>query len=245
MKTKIEKLVAEHGYKNPAEKPETVTDRYETATFEWCLKNTKLNIKTSSFFEIGAGSGNFFYFLQKNGVTKYLACEVGTNPIAQFKRLFPNQNNVILEGDALSVLKSREDEKFDCFIAWNVMEHLDDDYLVELFQTISQRLNSNGEIWILTPCAESIISSYNRYADLTHKRSFTVKNFITLGDVFGFKTLAKSGRIVAVAGLKGAIRYLHNKLIYMINRFLFAFDIGIREDTGVFSQDLLIILKKY
>ena len=198
MGNKIEQITAAHGYKNRTENPEILSSHYETATFKWCFKNTKLNVKEASFFEIGAGSGNFFYFLNQNGVKNYLGCEIGEQPIAQFNRLFPSHKDLLLKGDVLSVLESLGNKKLDCVIAWNVVEHLNDDDLIALFEVAAKKLTPGGEFWIFTPCAESIIFPYNRYIDLTHKRSFTVKNFRILSEVFGLEILAKSGRIVAV-----------------------------------------------
>lgn len=236
----MQELHNDRGYKST----ESAAEKLDTpGFFDWFLNNTELALGDASFFEIGAGSGNFYGFLKKSGVTDYTGCEIGENQIAQFQAQFGKQAP-LQKGDALSILQAEKHKKFDCIVALDVLEHLKEDYLVDLFARAKAQLEKEGEFWIKVPCAESILSGYVRYGDMTHERLFTLVNFKVLSEMHNLELLAYSGRIVKIRKAKDIVKYMHDTFLYLLNRFLFAFEIGIRKECGVFGTDLLVILKK-
>lgn len=241
---KLQELYNRTAYRSAAETAAERMSPDEEKRYEWFSENTTLDLPAASFFEIAPGSGTLFSFLKSLDVKRYLACDSNENVHKQFAKYFPNNNGVLIKNDALSALRDLKDKTFDCFVAFMVLEHLDNDYLTDLLSLIEKKLNPGGEMWIHVPCAESIVSAFDRYYDLTHKRSFTLNNFSTIAETYGLSIVAKSGKIVRINSIKSLVRYLHNKFVYLLNRFLFAFTIGVRKDLGVFSDELSIIIKK-
>ncbi len=241
---KLQELFNKSSYRSSAERVDERHSSDEKKKFNWFLKNTSLDVSTASFFEIAPGSGTLFNFLKKNGAKNYLACDSNENVYAQFSKYFPNDREVLIKDEALSAIRGLANKEFDCFIAFMVLEHLESDYFVELFSLMTERLKPGGEIWINVPCAESIVSIFGRYYDLTHRRSFIVNNFEILSETYGLSIKVQAGKMVDIHDVKSLIRYVHNGMIYWINRFIFAFTIGVRKELGVFSDELSIILKK-
>ncbi|MEK7673804.1 MAG: methyltransferase domain-containing protein [Patescibacteria group bacterium] len=215
----------------------------ELKRFEWFAKNTKLNLSKSSFFEIGVGSGTFYEFVKRKGIKEYLGSEPNKQMVERFEKYFPNQSEFIKENDALSVLKE-SNKKFDCIHISHVLEHLERDYFIDLFEAMVEKLNIDGEIWISTPCAETIIASAQRYYDMTHRTSFVFENFVNLAQLYNLQVIAKSGKLIAIENFKDIVRFTHEIILYWLNRILFAFAIGTRKKCGVFSSEISVILKK-
>lgn len=238
---KMQELHNRHGYKSGAISAAEVCSADMQASFGWFRKHTALDIKNASFFEIGAGSGNFYSFLKPLDPGAYQGTEISEHQIAQFQKLFPGE--ALVKKDALAALREKKG-KTDCVAAFDVLEHLEEDYLTELFSFVAERLERGGEFWIKVPCAESMISLYVRYSDLTHKRLFTLKNFMTLAEMHQMTMIAAHGKIVKISRPKDVVRYLYNGLWYAINRIAFSFEIGTKKELGVFSNDLLVLLRK-
>lgn len=239
---KMQELHNRHGYKSGAVSAAEVCSPDMRASFRWFMKHTALGIETSSFFEIGAGSGNFYSFLKPLGPGVYQGTEISEHQIAQFEKLFPG-DKALIKKDALAALREKKG-KTDCVAAFDVLEHLEEDYLTELFSLAAEKLERGGELWIKVPCAESLISLYVRYSDLTHKRLFTLKNFMILAEMHQMTMIAAHGKIVKISRPKDVVRYLYNGFWYAINRIAFSFEIGTRKELGVFSNDLMVLLRK-
>lgn len=225
-------------------KPTDFASADEWKKFDWLFSNSALNTKEASFFEIGPGPGTFYNYLKAKDITKYQAVDANINVIKAFNKYFPERPNLVVQGNAIEFLENNSTNKYDCVVASMILEHLEDNDFMKLFSLIEKNLNPGGEFWINVPCAESILYSYSRYFDLTHKRSFTVNNFSFLAEMFNLKITAKTGKVIAITNFKTFLKYMHNQLIYWINRFLFAFAIGIHGNIGVFSEELTIVLKK-
>lgn len=241
---KIQKLHNERGYRSNASTPEALFSADMENEFRWFARHTSLDLRTASIFEIGSGPGNFYGFLKNSGVVRYEGCDPGTHPIAQFRLLFPEVAKNVHQENALARLRARKKDGPDCVIAFNVLEHLEMDYFTDLFAEVVAQLASGGEFWIRVPCAESILSLYVLYGDLTHRRLFTLANFRTLAEMYGLRIAAFEGKKVRVLKFKDVIRFVCNRCLYLLNRLLFAFEIGVRKESGVFSTDILVILKK-
>lgn len=242
---KIQELYNQKWYVSNVKKVADLHSYDECKKFNWFFKNTKLDIKRSSFFDVGCGYGSFYRYLKSKGIDNYFGSDTNENVVIAFKNYFPEKKEAIIKTDALSALKNCKENKFDCIAVFSVLEHFVPDYFIDFFSTAVSVLPKGGELWIHTPCAESLLSSYGLYSDLTHRRSFTLNNFATIAEIYNLKIIASAGKIIAITSLKAFIRYIHNKCLYFLNRALFAFTIGVKPSCGVFSDEIVIILKKY
>src|SRR6185503_2655140 len=81
-------------------------------------------------------------------------------------------------GDATAWLAARP-LRFDCILALDVLEHLDNGALVALMEAARAALRANGVVIVHAPNALAPLSPL-RYADLTHVRAFTDKSLAQL-----------------------------------------------------------------
>lgn len=221
-----------------------VIDRNAEKRNQWFFRNSNLKLNQASFFELGCGTGAFYAFLKTKNIKDYQCCDTNDNVIYSLSRLFPELESRVFHVDAAVALSMLPDESVDCIVAFMILEHIQANSLIDIFFTAARVLRAGGEFWINVPCAESVISMYPRYSDLSHQRAFTLANFRTLADLYNFELIAKTGKLIHVNNSKTFLIYLHDQLLYLFNRFLFAFMIGTRSDLGVFSAEMSVILKK-
>jgi len=80
-----------------------------------------------------------------------------------------------------------EDKKsvFDIVLALDILEHLDNESLIELSRKILNSLKPNGKLIIQVPNGVSLINPVI-YGDLTHVRAFTIESIKQLFLLAGF-----------------------------------------------------------
>lgn len=209
---------------------------FETAKFKWLWDKNPI---TGSVLEIGCANGTFYQYLRGKGMGKnWIGVDSNIYSKRVFKTRFPEAENQIISNDILNYLKKTQN-KFDCIVAFEVLEHLPDEYLLETIKEIKEHLKENGSFLVSVPCGESLTSFFHLYIDLTHKRCFIPRNFETLG----FKIIAQSGKIIPLNSLANTAKWIHNRILYWINRFVFATSIGRKKELGVFSDELVLILQ--
>ncbi len=109
-------------------------------------------------------------------------------------------------GDALTLLRGKKDASLDVVIAFDVIEHLNKDELLEWIREVHRVLAPQGR-WILhTPNASGLFGNRVRYGDLTHESAFTVESLRQLGEIAGFRSLRVSEDKPIIHGLSSGIR---------------------------------------
>lgn len=159
--------------------------------------------KNANILEIGCGWGKFLKALELKGYKNIIGIDVSKQQIDIAKK-FINLKNVSV-ADAIGYVDNYK-EKLDVVVLSDVLEHLENDYAVELFSKIYYKLNKGGKIIVQVPNGMSLLNPI-RYADITHVQAFIpqslnqifkLSNFnkITCFEVSpkgnGFKTKARS-----------------------------------------------------
>jgi 2-polyprenyl-3-methyl-5-hydroxy-6-metoxy-1,4-benzoquinol methylase len=143
--------------------------------------------RSATVAEIGCGWGRYLAALATLGYTRASGVDVSEEQIVAYARDTLALGNVT-HGDAAGWLDARP-ATFDCILALDVLEHLDDDALVRLVRAAHGALRPGGLLIVHAPNGLAPLSPL-RYADLTHARAFTVTS---LGQLFRATDLVPRG----------------------------------------------------
>jgi len=141
-------------------------------------------IKEVNILEIGCGWGKFLKALDYNGYTNISGIDVSPEQINIAKNVVGLKNVTVK--DAIEYVDSLK-ENLDCVILSDVLEHLENDYAVELFSKIYVKLNTGGKIIVQVPNGLSLLNPI-RYADITHVQAFIPQS---LGQIFRLSNFKK------------------------------------------------------
>jgi SAM-dependent methyltransferase len=130
----------------------------------------------ASIAEVGCGWGRYLAALAAAGYTHCEGVDVSDEQVAYARDTMKLTN--VTRGDAVAWLETRGD-RFDCVLALDVLEHLDNDALVGLAHAVRTALRPGGRLIVHVPNALAPLSPL-RYADLTHVRAFTVGSLAQL-----------------------------------------------------------------
>jgi len=158
--------------------------------------------RAAAIAEIGCGWGRYLVALAETGYTRAEGVDVSEEQVAYARGTLRLAN--VTCGDAITWLAARP-EHFDCVLALDVLEHLDNAALVALMEAVRDALRPGGVLVVHAPNALAPLSPL-RYADLTHVRAFTVGSLSQLFRAAGlaprvFRQAAPHGR-----GLRATVR---------------------------------------
>ena len=126
--------------------------------------------------EVGCGWGRYLAALADMGYTRCEGVDVSEEQVAYARDRLELVN--VSCGDAVPWLGARR-EHFDCILAIDVLEHLDNDALVALMHGARAALRPGGVVIVHAPNALAPLNPL-RYADFTHVRAFTVGSLAQL-----------------------------------------------------------------
>ncbi|MBC7406086.1 MAG: class I SAM-dependent methyltransferase [Candidatus Parcubacteria bacterium] len=133
--------------------------------------------KDAVILDIGCGWGGSLSAFRDCGYDNLYGFDQSKEQIDYAKTQGKLENVIV--SDALEYLKSTT-QTFDLITMFDVLEHLENDYAVELLGLINQRLNSGGQLVIQVPNGITLIQAY-LFSDITHIRSYTS---LSLAQVF-------------------------------------------------------------
>ncbi len=156
---------------------------------EWFWNELKhFNIKTSKstrVLDIGCGTGFFLNACKKLGMKHIKGID---NSIEQIEQCKKKNIEAILVKSALDFL-SKDTDTYDLITAFDVIEHLPKNELLDTTHLIYERLSSEGSFILQVPNAKSIIAPGWLYNDITHNMSFTNVSIEILLKNAGFSTV--------------------------------------------------------
>lgn len=135
--------------------------------------------KSSKVLEIGAGNGEFLYFLEKYytldpsnlstlDISKSVVDSLDTNTITK------RYNNHL--SDVVEFLE-KTNESYDLIVMKHVMEHMEKPYIEKLVPLLMNALNKNGKILVEVPNIINIpLGLVIYFADFSHATPFTDKS---------------------------------------------------------------------
>jgi len=133
--------------------------------------------------DIGCGRGEFLSILKENHI-KSKGIDINSVEINALK----NKGYSVELNDAVSYLK-QTNEKFSSISAFQVIEHLEYDYLKQLVSLAYQALNKDGILILETICPYNPVTINSFYMDETHKKLIPPELISFILQWVGFKDI--------------------------------------------------------
>jgi 2-polyprenyl-3-methyl-5-hydroxy-6-metoxy-1,4-benzoquinol methylase len=172
-----------HGYQGV----DDVGRRHEERVpyYRWYTKGWLDIPRSTRVLDIGCGSGQFLYFLRKEGFTNTVGIDVDVRQVEIGRALG-------LDCRCVSVLDYLRDEPGEVGVVamLDILEHFTREELFPILDAVSGRLAEGGRLFASVPNAESPCGLQSTYADITHEISFTPTSLGELLFCHGLKVTA-------------------------------------------------------
>ncbi len=153
--------------------------------YKYLIEKFIPNRKDIDILELGSGWGGFIYTLKKLGYSNIDAVD----KIPECCAFVENEIGIkVICIDAFDFFPKRDtNRKYDVIAAFDVLEHLNKNEIVQLMQSIYEALSDNGVFIMRTPNGGSLSGLYIRYSGFTHEIAFTPLSVDELFKAIGFK----------------------------------------------------------
>ena len=150
--------------------------------YDGSIKYCKRELDGLEALDIGCGRGEWLEKLSHSGFN-CLGIETNESMVRTCRELGLN----ILHGDALNSLKSLPDKKFSLISMFHVIEHLENNYIKQIFCECKRLICPGGLLLIETPSIDNlIVSSKTFHLDSTHINKINPDNLIYSLESTGF-----------------------------------------------------------
>lgn len=158
--------------------------------------------KGVKILEVGCGYGKYLQALSEMGYKDCYGIDLSPEQISYAQSVLGLANVEL--ADALEWLDGKE-AMFDCILAIDILEHLENEALLDLVEKINMALKPDGIAIFQVPNAMSPLNPIT-YGDLTHVRAFTPDSMQQLFLNTGFDPSGYYEIPVYVHGIRSAIR---------------------------------------
>ena len=190
-----------------------------------------------SILDVGCGSGALLYFLRKLGYQDCEGVDAVAEQVAAAKRMGIRG---VRQADAIETLTVAPSESRDVIVAFDVLEHLNDDKLNHFLHESRRVLKPAGRVIIHTCNAGSPFGMLMRYGDITHQRAFTKNSIEQILRTHNFIDIRCIESVPVIHGLKSAARAMLWKIMRsFLSLFLLA-EMGTAEGA-ILTQNFLIV----
>lgn len=166
--------------------------------------------KTAKCLDLGCGAGHLMQALRSAGYDALTGVDLAPDAVALARKKGLN----VTRADAKEFLKESQDS-YDIVLAFDLVEHLRKDELLETLRLIRKRLTPNGVFIFQTPNALSPWSGHYRYGDLTHELILNQRSAQATLKLTGFGSVEVTEVAPFVHGLTSAIRFAVWKVLWM------------------------------
>ena len=164
----------------------------------------------SKVLEIGFGNGEFLHWAEFNGYN-VLGVEVNE----RLYQLGKKRGFQVFLGELTGNVEGLGDD-FDVVVAFDVLEHLFKDTLLDYFDAINRCLKVGGRVIARFPNGQSPFGSYSQYGDMTHQTVLTGLRLEQIGLKTGF-TMEGCYNSIRIHGkrrrIKKILKYLLRDLL--------------------------------
>jgi 2-polyprenyl-3-methyl-5-hydroxy-6-metoxy-1,4-benzoquinol methylase len=165
-----------------------VRDLHETRAryYEWYTRRGWLpEDRSGRILDVGCGSGQFLYFLRKQGYQQLKGIDVDREQIKIGQALG-------LDVEAASVFEYLQASPgdYEMIVMLDCIEHFTREELFPLFEMLTGRLRAGGRLLASVPNAESPDGLRCVYADITHEIAFTPMSFEEMLFCHGLKLVS-------------------------------------------------------
>jgi 2-polyprenyl-3-methyl-5-hydroxy-6-metoxy-1,4-benzoquinol methylase len=142
--------------------------------------------KQANILDLGAGGGQFLYYLRKKGYSNYMGIDISAQQVEFCKK---NVTDRVLEADAFQFLKGKQ-VTYDAIVANDVLEHIRKEDLPALLNMVKSCLKKKGVFIARVPNMSNPFSLNSRYCDFTHETGFTPRSLYQVLWLSGFRDIA-------------------------------------------------------
>jgi 2-polyprenyl-3-methyl-5-hydroxy-6-metoxy-1,4-benzoquinol methylase len=202
--------------------------------------------KTAKIIDIACGSGNFVYFLQKEGYINTSGIDLSEEQIAMANKIgVPN----VAVHDLLSFLPKWPNE-FDMIVASDIIEHFTKTEVIQFLDAIRGALKPQGVVLICTCNGFSLFGASTVFADFTHEVGFTPISLAQVLRACGFSEVEVYGEKPIAYDLRSKIRQI---LWGAVNRMLRVFlyiergygrEVTSKRPTYIFESRIFAVARK-
>jgi len=163
---------------------EDVAARHELRRryYAWYSRNWLPDYKTGEILDIGCGSGQFMYFLRKEGYERLTGLDLDKQQVEIARQL----GFEVHEQTALDYLV-RSENGYDMIVMLDIIEHFTREELFPLLREVYRKLRTGGRLILSVPNAESPTGPGCVYGDITHETSFTAVSLAEMLFCHGFE----------------------------------------------------------
>jgi len=165
-------------------------------------KNILPKTKDAKILDVACGSGQFLYFLQKEGYRNIFGVDISPEQVEKAQNIGIKN---IIEENCFAYLK-RNQKEFDMIIASDIIEHFYKDEIILFLELMLNSLRPHWKILINTQNAQSLFTSAARYIDFTHELSFSPSSLSQVLGLTGFVGIQVFGEKPIVHDVRSAIR---------------------------------------
>ncbi len=196
--------------------------------------------RDAAILELGCGHGALLYFAREAGYTNMRGVDASPAQVDAARRLGIAG---VSAGEMLPTLRTTAAASQDAVIAYDVIEHLTKDELIEVTDEVVRVLKPGGRWIVHVPNGLSPFAGVMTYGDLTHELAFTPESLTQLFLSSGFRSASFHEDPPAAHGLKSTLRALLWKLVRQVYRLALVIETGM---TGyrVFTINLIAVAVK-
>jgi SAM-dependent methyltransferase len=196
--------------------------------------------RDAAIIDLGCGHGIILYFAQEAGYHNATGVDSSPEQVEEARRLGIQG---VVAGDLMETLRSLPDASQDVVIAFDVIEHLRKDELLDLAGEVLRTLKEGGRWIIHAPNAVSPFFGIIRYGDYTHEQAFTPRSIRQLLLTAGFRGVKCFEDEPIPHGLKSFTRLCLWKVIRSALRAYLLVETGMVWD-GVFTVGFLTVASR-
>lgn len=179
-------------------------------------KNFLPQNRNAKILDIGCGTGQFLYFLEKRGYANYYGIDISKQQIQFCKEKITKKVETV---DVFEFLKDKKNG-FDVIVANDFLEHINKNQLMKLLGLIYTSLKNNGILMVKVPNMSNPFGLINRYMDITHEIGFTEFSLSQILEVVGFQEIQLKGASYPIISLKSVIGKIGEKIVCFLLKLL-------------------------
>lgn len=190
------------------ESPDQVREIHELRSryYEWFTQDWLPADRTGPILDIGCGSGQFLYFLNKKQYTNLEGVDLDVKQVEIAKTL-----GFKVEAAPVIDYLARSQGGYEMITLLDIMEHFTREELFPLMEAVVRSLRPGGRIIASVPNAESPTGLQCVYTDITHEIAFTPMSFEELLFCHDLKLSSLRDPWPAPVGLK---RRIYRSLVF-------------------------------
>lgn len=196
--------------------------------------------RDARILELGCGHGALLFFAREAGYGNVAGVDGSPAQVAAARQLGIAG---VVHGDLLPTLKATAPASQDAVVAYDVIEHLTRDELLDMADEVARVLKPGGRWIIHAPNGLSPFCGVMTYGDLTHEQAFTPESLTQLFLACGFRSAEFYEDPPAAHGPASTMRALLWKLVRQVMRFALVVETGMTQ-YRVFTINLIAVAVK-